>query len=454
MKIKDIVTLDIIDVNYMGRGVARQDDLVIFVIGAITGDRVRVKITECKKKYCVAEVVELLKSSEHRVKPKCKYFDLCGGCTLMNLTYEKQLEFKNNAVINSFKKSRVSLENTKVNAIIGMENPYRYRNKTAFAIQTDYSKKNPVKIGTYGLRSHRIIDLDECLLQDKKIDYILKTFKKILAKYKVKAYDNRSKTGIIRHIVFRKNYLNEFMIILVTNKENFKEKENLVNDLSKVDKNIVTIVQNINDRGRKEILGNKNIALYGKGTYVDNILGNDYIISPHTFLQVNPIQTEKLYTTAMRMADIQSEDVVLDLYCGIGTISLLAAKKASKVIGIEVVRQSILDAKDNAKRNNIKNTRFICGKVEEKIDSIIKSTINPDIILLDPPRVGCEKDALKAITYLSPRKIVYISCNPATLARDVAYILEEGYAMKEVQAVDMFAHSSSVETVVLLEKRV
>lgn len=454
MKIKDKLILDIIDVNYMGRGVAKLDDFVIFVIGAVTGDKVEAEITEVKKKYCVAEVKKLINSSEYRVEAKCKNFEKCGGCALMNLKYDKQLEFKNNQVLNSFKKARVNIEDAKINEIIGMENPYRYRNKTAFAVRTDYKKSsNPVTIGTYGYRTHRLIDIDECLIQDEKVDILLRKIKKIIEDNKIESYDKRKKTGTIRHVVFRKNYLNEIMLIVVTSSEHFKGKEKFLADLSAIGEDVVTIIQNINTKVSSDILGRRNIVLFGKGTFIDKIFDKQFIVSPSTFLQVNHEQTEKLYDTAMRMADIKKTDTVLDLYCGSGTISLIAAKQSLKVLGIDIVRQSITDAKTNARINNTKNVRFVCGKVEEKLPLWVDAKIEADVILIDPPRVGCDIEAIKSMMIMKPKKIVYISCNPSTLTRDASSIIEAGYKISEIQTVDMFCHTSAVETVVLFEKR-
>lgn len=449
MELNEILTLEIIDINHMGRGVAKSGELVVFVIGAVTGDKVKAKIIEIKKKFVVAEVVEIIEASKYREEAKCKYFGRCGGCTIMNLSYDKQVEIKNNLVLNSFKKAKINLENVEILDAISMEDPYRFRNKTTFAVRTVNGK---AMIGTYEYKSHKLVDIDACLLQDERIDELLVKMKKIIEANNITSYDRRSKKGTIRHIIFRKNYLDQIMIVIVTAKEDFADKNKFMMDVCSMSDDVVTVVQNVNARDTSEVLGRKNTTISGMGTLEDKILGKKIIVSPHTFLQVNHVQTEKLYEAVHKLADVKKEDVVLDLYCGIGALSLLEADTAERVIGIEVVEQAIKDAKNNAKINGLVNTRFVCGRVEEKLPVLIKKGIKADVVIVDPPRLGC-KAAIESIISLNAAKLVYVSCNPSTLARDAVALIEAGYEMKKIQVVDMFCQSSSIETIATFEKK-
>lgn len=450
ININDIIEINIIDLNHLGQGVGKLSDFVVFVDGAITGDYVKAQVTEIKKSFALAKTLEIIKSSSHRVNSPCARFELCGGCQTLSMSYEEQLNYKKNSVINSLKKSSLNMDDIIIYDTIGMDNPYRYRNKTAFSV----GKKNgKIQIGTYEQSTHQLVDLDACLLQDEVADNILKCAKAIFEKYKISPYDQISKTGTIRHIVIRTNKYKEVMLIIVTNTEVLPNSEKVVDDFINAVPNIKTIVQNINNKSGSVILGYKNKTLYGSGTIVDYIENLKFVISPHTFFQVNSVQTEKLYEKAIEYADIYNEDICFDLYCGIGTISLMASKKAKKVYGVEIVEQSIKDAEKNAKLNSINNTEFYTGKVEVILPKLYKKSIKADIIIIDPPRKGCEKEVLDAINNIKPKKVVYVSCNPATLGRDLKILQDYGFKIEKVQPVDMFCHSTHVETVARLVRK-
>ena len=444
-----ITDVEIIDLNHTGQGVAKIDNFVVFVNGAITGDRVKIKITDSKKNYATGKIINIVKPSEQRINPSCSHFEQCGGCQLMHMDYNEQLKYKRSRVINELRRAQFSFDELIVNYTIGMEEPYRYRNKTTFSVT---EKNKEIQIGPYEQGTYNTVDIDGCLLQTKDGDSVVKILKTLFEKYNIKAYDKKTNKGIIRNIVIRNNRKDELMLIIVTTTENFQNKDLLVNEVISLVPNIKTIVQNINDKNTNLVMGKKSITLYGEGTITDMIDDLEFTISPETFFQINPIQTEKLYQTAIRYADIGKDDICFDIYCGIGTISLMAAKKAKKVYGVEIVEQSIINARENAKWNNINNTEFFAGKAELIVPKLYKQNIKADIIIVDPPRKGCEKEVIDTIIKMAPGKIVYVSCNPSTLARDIKLLEQGGYSLKKVQPVDQFPWSVHVESVVLMSR--
>lgn len=444
-----IIETEIIDMNHKGQGIAKKDGFVIFVDNAVTGDICKIQITLIKKKYGVGKVIEVLEKSTIRVKPNCKYFHSCGGCQIMNIDYDEQLKIKKHRVVNELKKVS-NIENIIVHDTIGMENPFRYRNKGSFPV----AKSNgEIAIGAYEIGSHKMVDLDSCIIQHETVDEILKTFKIIMNLFKLKPYDEIKDRGLIKHLMIRSNKQNEIMIIIVTAHEKLPYKYEIADKLVKEIPNIKSIIQNVNIKQTNVILGNKNNVIYGDEIIKDTIFDLEFSISPHSFFQVNHTQTEVLYSKTLEYAHLTGKEIVFDIYCGIGTISLLLAKKAKEVYGIEIVKQAIINAKENADKNNIDNAHFFTGKAENIFPELYKKGITADVIVVDPPRKGCEKEVLNTIISMNPKRVVYVSCNPATLARDLK-ILEDGdYDIKKIQPVDMFPHSMHVECVCLIEKK-
>ena len=445
-----IKEVEIIDLNHTGQGVAKVDNFVVFIDKAIKGDLVEIEITEKKKNFAVGKLIKIIEPSKDRINPPCGYFYECGGCQLMHMDYSAQLIYKKNRVINEMRRSSVNMDNAVVNGTIGMENPFRYRNKTAFSV----AKKNKeIIIGPYEQGTYNTVNISNCMLQSNEADKTVVLFKELMIKYNIEAYDKKTGKGIVRNIVIRNNRQNELMLIIVTATGKFPNKDVIVKEIISNIKEIKTVVQNINSKNTNLIMGHKNITLYGEGTINDNIGDLIFTISPETFFQINPEQTEKLYNTAIKYADIKKDDVCFDIYCGIGTISLMAAKYAKKVYGVEIVEQSIINARENAAKNKVTNAEFFTGKAEEIMPKLYSKNIIADVVIVDPPRKGCEQEVIDTIISMSPKKVVYVSCNPSTLARDIKLLESGGYHLKKVQPVDQFPWTHHVETVVLMSRK-
>ncbi|WP_326907632.1 23S rRNA (uracil(1939)-C(5))-methyltransferase RlmD [Sedimentibacter sp. MB31-C6] len=449
LEVGQIKEVNILDLNYLGKGVAKVDDFVVFVEDAIEGDYVEIEITEVKKNYAIGRVLSTINPSKNRIEPPCQYYTQCGGCQLMHINYDEQSKFKKTRVINELKRVKVNLDNVSIHDTIEMKEPFRYRNKTAFSVK---NISNKVVIGPYEQGTYNTVDINTCMLQSSVADKVITLIKKAIKKYNIKPYDKKTKTGTIRSIVIRNNKKNELMLIIVTVSEKFQQKDIIVKELVNEIKELKTIIQNINSKNTNLVMGDKNIVLYGEGTIKDNIGDLIFNISPNTFFQVNPIQTEKLYDTALKYANLNKEDICFDIYCGIGTISLMASKYAKKVYGIEIVEQSIINARENAKLNNIKNAEFYAGKAEKILPKLYSKNIKGNVVILDPPRKGCEKEVIDTIINMNPEKVVYVSCNPSTLARDIKLLESGGYKLKIVQPVDQFPWTVHVECVILMQR--
>ena len=449
MKIKknEEYIVDIIDNGFEGEGIAKIDGFTIFIPNCIKGEKVRILIVKVLKSHAFGKILEIIESSENRVEVDCKTYKRCGGCDLRHVKYEKTLEMKQNAVqslVNKTLKNKIEVEKT-----IGMENPYFYRNKAQYPVGLDKNKE-PV-IGVFANRTHEIIPIEECFIQNRESQEIAKFVLDFIKENKIPVYDEKTRKGVIRHIITKIGIkTKEIMLVLVVNDSKIPKEEELVKRVTEKFKNVKTIVKNINNKNTNVIMGNKNINLYGEG-YISDILGNyEFKISPHSFYQVNPIQAEKLYNIGIEEAKISKNDIVFDLYCGIGTISIFMAKYAKKVYGIEIVEEAVKDAKENAKINKVENTEFIAGDVEVVLDDLINNkNIIPDVIMFDPPRKGLDNKSIENVLKISPKKMVYISCNPATLVRDLAK-LEEKYEIKTIKPVDMFPFSKHVECCAVL----
>ncbi len=370
------------------------------------------------------------------------------GLQLVNIPYDSQLKQKQNQIENLFKEN---IKGTyKVNEIIGMSNPDHYRNKVHVVIGSN--KKGKIIGGMYQENTHRIIPIESSVAHDKKADEIINSIKKILTDFKVSAYNEDSKSGLVRHILVRRAIkTNQTMLIIVTSSDMFPGRNNIVKTIRKVHPEINTIIQNINSRSTSVILGDKERVLFGKGFITDILCGLKFNISPKSFYQVNPIQTEILYDKAIECANLTSNDVILDAYCGIGTIGLIASKKVKEVIGVEVNNDAVKDAIKNARNNNIGNTRFYCADASLFMIDLIQKDKKVDVVFLDPPRSGCDDDFLRSLIKLNADKVIYISCNPETLVRDLKLLVNHNYKLKYIQPVDMFPHTVHVENVVLLE---
>lgn len=442
----------IIDEGYEGEGIAKVEGYPIFIEGALAGEKVKIKIVKVKKNYAYGKVLEFIEKAEDRVEPKCINFKKCGGCSIQHMSYKKQLDFKWERVKDCMSKIG-GLSQDIVKYPLGMETPYRYRNK----VQLPIGKVNgEIVVGFYSQRSHNIIDIESCLIQDEVADKIASITRNWIIKNNIEptTVDGVfNPTGIVKHIMIRKGFkTGEIMVVLVasTKQVPFIEefKELILNSVE----GVKSIILNVNPKDTNVILSEKCITLYGRDAIQDYIAGFKFYISPISFFQINPIQTKVLYNKVLEFADLTGEETVFDAYCGTGTITLFLSKNAKTVYGVEVVEESINNAKENAKINNVDNVKFAVGKSEEVIPALIKKGINADVIVVDPPRKGCDIKLLEAIGKTNTKRIVYVSCDPSTLARDLKILQGFGYETLEVQPVDMFAQTSHVECVVKLEK--
>jgi len=440
--------VDIIDNGFEGEGIAKIDNFTIFIPNVIKGEKIKILIVKVLSSHAFGKVVEILEASEYRIKEDCTTYKRCGGCNLRHIDYEETLNIKQNAVqslVNKTLNNKIEVKQT-----WGMGNPYHYRNKLQFPIGVD-KDGNPT-IGVFANRTHNIIPVEKCMIQNEKAEQVAKYVIDIIKKYNLSVYDEKTGKGLMRHIVVKIGFrTNQIMVILVINGDMLPFANDIATDLQSACHSIRTVVVNSNKKNTNFILGNKNTNILGEG-YIEDFLG-DFLfkISPLSFYQVNPVQAEALYNIAIEAANITKNDTVFDLYCGIGTISLFAAKYAKKVYGVEIVEQAIEDAKNNAKINNVDNVEFIAGDTEKILTDLIDvQNIIPDVVIVDPPRRGLDNTSISNILKISPKKMVYISCNPASMVRDL-HLLEEKYDISMIQPVDMFPFTSHVECVALLE---
>lgn len=440
--------VDIIDNGFQGEGIAKIDGFTIFIPNAIKGEKIRILIVKVLASHAFGKIIEIIKPSDYRKESECTTYKRCGGCSLRHIKYSETLKIKQNAVQSLANKT---LENKiKVEETLGMESPYHYRNKAQYPV--GLNKEGKPVMGVFANRTHEIIPIETCYIQNKQSEEIAKYIFNFLVNHKIKLYDEKNGKGLVRHIVTKIGIkTNEVMCIIVINGNELPYEDILVNELTHKFGNVKSIIKNINTKNTNVILGNENINLYGDG-YIKDILGDfTFKISPMSFYQVNPVQAEKLYDLGVKLADISENDIVFDLYCGIGTISLFMSKFAKEVYGVEIVDEAIVAAKENACINNVTNTKFIAGDVEKVLDDLVNvKKVIPDIIMLDPPRRGLDNRSIENIRKVRPKKVVYISCNPATLVRDLAK-LEDIYTIKRIKPVDMFPFTSHVECCSVLE---
>ena len=441
--------VDIIDNGFQGEGIAKIDGLAIFIPDAIIGEKVKIKILKVTSSHAYGKIIQILKKSEDRILPDCRTYNRCGGCNLRHIKYEKTLEMKKASVESTLKKTLG--REIKINEVIKMDNPFYYRNKLQYPIGM---KDGLPVMGVFAERTHEIVPTTECKIQNELSQKIANDIFEFIKENNISVYDEKTLKGSLRHIIIRIGIkTNEVMITLVSNTREIEKEDILVKHITSNYSEIKTIVKNVNNKNTNVILGKENIVLYGEGFIYDYLENKKFKISPMSFYQVNPIQTEKLYSKAVEYANLKGEETIFDLYCGIGTIGIFASDKAKKLYGIETIPEAIEDAKQNAKLNGINNAEFLVGDVEKALPEFIKeNNINVDVIFIDPPRKGCDKTALDSIMQIGPEKIVYVSCNPATLARDLK-ILEEKYSFKKIAICDMFPWTYHVESICILQKR-
>lgn len=441
-----IYEVEIIDNGFEGEGIAKIDGFTVFIPNAIKGEKVRIKILKVLSSHAFAKIEGFIEKSDYRESLDCDTYLKCGGCAMRHINYEKTLEIKRNAVLSIFKKQGL---NVNVKETIGMEKPYYYRNKLQYPLGID-NNGNAV-MGVFAQRSHRVIQTEKCLIQNEMIQEIATGIFNFIKEKNVPVYNEVKRNGQIRHLVLRIGLkTNEVMVTIVSNEEEIKCEKELVDFIKEKYKNVKTIVKNINSSSTNVILGKKNVILFGNGYIYDELLGFKFKISPMSFYQVNPIQTEILYSKAIQGAELSGEETVFDLYCGIGTIGICASNRIKKLYGIETIPEAIEDAKKNASINNIENSEFFVGDVEKALPEFIsRNHVNADVIFVDPPRKGCDKTAIETILNIEPKKVVYVSCNPATLARDLK-VFSTKYEIKEITPVDMFPFTSHVECVAVL----
>lgn len=460
MQKNEIVTVEIEDIGVNGEGIGKIDGYTLFIKDSMIGDVVEAKLMKAKKNYGYARMMQILTPSPFRVEPKCQFARKCGGCQIQEMSYEKQLEFKHHKIkgnlerIGGFDPTFVS---EVMEPIVGMEEPFYYRNKAQFPFGSD-KEGNPIT-GFYAGRTHDIIANTDCALGVSVNKQILEVILSFMKEYKIKAYDEKKGKGLIRHTLIRYGFTTkEIMVCFVINGKKIPHSEVLIERLRQI-KGMTSITFSSNLKNTNVIMGDSYEVMWGQGVITDYIGKIRYQISPLSFYQVNPAQTEKLYGLALEYADLKGDETVWDLYCGIGTISLFLAQKAKQVYGVEIIPQAIEDAKNNAKINQISNAQFYVGKAEEVLPSYYEeyekengTKAYADVIVVDPPRKGCDETLLKTMTEMQPKRIVYVSCDSATLARDLKYLCAHGYTLEKVRGVDQFPMSVHVETIALLQK--
>lgn len=462
MQKNETAVIDITDIGVGGEGIGKVNGYTLFVKDAVIGDRAEVKVIKAKKNYGYARLMNVIEPSAFRVEPKCRHARRCGGCQIQEMSYEKQLLFKEQKVKGNLERiggfAPEVIERV-TEPVIGMEEPFGYRNKAQFPFGTDRAG-NPVT-GFYAGRTHDIIENTDCVLGVPENKQILEIILRFMKKYNIRSYDENTGTGLIRHVLIRYGFTTkEIMVCVVINGDNIPQSDRLTEELCRIS-GMTSITVSVNKQRTNVIMGDSYEVLWGQG-YITDYIGNiRYQISPLSFYQINPVQTEKLYSLALEYAGLKGGETVWDLYCGIGTISLFLARKAGRVYGVEIVPQAIEDAKNNARINEIENVEFFVGKAEEILpDYYEKYSLNhggqkarADVIVVDPPRKGCDEALLDTVIQMAPEKVVYVSCDSATLARDLKILCGNGYELKKVRPVDQFPMTVHVETCVLLQRR-
>lgn len=444
----DRITVYIEDLTHDGNGVAKIDGYPLFIQGALPDETAEVHVLKTLKNYGFAKIVEIIKPSPDRVEAPCEYFSQCGGCQIQHMTYEGQLKWKQKMVENVMR--RIGKIDAPVLPVKGMDNPWNYRNKAQ--IPFAQNEQGQVIAGFFKQKSHDIVSMERCLIQTSEADVIMSDLKHELTALGIRPYDEKSHQGQLRHVVVRKGRTtDEVMVVLVTKSRALRNVEGVVEKIKELVPNVASIVQNINNDKTNVIFGDETFTLWGKDAIEDTIGNVRFEISARSFYQVNPVQTEVLYKQALDYAQLTGNERVIDAYCGIGSISLFLAQQAGHVMGVEIVPQAIEDAKRNAEINGFTNTYFEAGPAEEVIPRWYKEGKEADVLVVDPPRKGCDEALLNTIIEQKPKRVVYVSCNPGTLARDLRILEDGGYKTMEVQPVDMFPHTTHCEAVAWLE---
>ncbi len=453
MKKNEVFTTVIQDMSEDGAGIGRTDGYTWFIKDTVIGDVVEASAMKMKKHYGFARLVRILTPSPHRVEAKCPVARQCGGCQLQAMSYEEQLAFKERKIRSHLSRlGGIPEEEIPMEPVMGMEDPWRYRNKAQFPFGRN--KAGEIITGFYAGRTHAIIEHEDCFLGVEENKEILEIVKKFMNEYKIDPYDETAHRGLVRHALIRKGFVTgELMVCLVINGDRLPHSQELVNRLREMP-GMTSVSISINKEKTNVIMGKEVVNLYGPGYITDWIGEVKYRISPLSFYQVNPVQTRKLYETALEFAGLEGGETVWDLYCGIGTISLFLAQKAGKVYGVEIVPQAIEDARENARLNGMENVEFFVGKAEEVLpEQYEKNHVRADVIVVDPPRKGCDAKCLETIVKMQPKRLVYVSCDSATLGRDVKYLRENGFEVERVRGCDMFPGGTHVETVCRLIRK-
>lgn len=450
MKKDDIIKITIEDVTREGMGVGHFEGMAVFVNDAAPNDRISCKITKLKKSYAIGEIVELIDASDERIDSQCAYFPICGGCSFCHIEYNAELKIKERWVKDALK--RIGKLDIDVLPIIGSPNENYYRNKSQFPVRLNESGK--AICGFYERGSHNIVNIDDCKISSAEANTALIAIRNFIDEYKISVYDPRTHKGLIRHIYIRNSErTSETLVTIVINGSALPHYNELIAILQSKLNGFCGLLLNINTADTSLVLGKKFITLWGKDHMNDELLGVKFHISPLSFYQVNSDQAERMYSIVREYADLTKDDTVLDLYCGIGTMALIMSKQAGKAIGVELVPQAIDDAELCAKENDIENAEFICADASKAAILLKERNLAPDVIIIDPPRKGCDAETLKAIIELSPDKLIYVSCDPATLARDLKILNENGFKIDKCQPLDMFPRTPHVECVVLMSKQ-
>ncbi|MHC0036220.1 23S rRNA (uracil(1939)-C(5))-methyltransferase RlmD [Pseudoneobacillus sp. C159] len=434
-----------------GEGVGYYKKTVVFVPGALPGEEVVVEATNIHPKYAEAKIKKIRKKSEHRIQPLCPVYEQCGGCQLQHLGYSQQLMEKRDIVIQSLERhAKLPISEIEIRETIGMEDPWGYRNKNQFQVG---QRDGKVLAGLYGLNSHELINIEQCAVQHPQTNEATLQVKQILEELKIPIYNEKTRTGIVRTIVTRVGMqTHELQVVLITNAKELPKKELIIAEVQKRLPNVKSIVQNVNEQKTSLIFGDETIGLAGED-FIQETLGDlHFELSARTFFQLNPQQTVKLYNEVKKAAALTGKEKVVDAYCGVGTIGLWLAAQAGEVRGMDIIPESIEDAKKNAKRHGFSHTKYVPGKAEEVLPKWVKKGWQPDVIVVDPPRTGLDEKLLQTILQIKSEKLVYVSCNPSTLAKDLQ-TLSKGYRVKYIQPVDMFPHTAQVETVALLIRK-